>query len=180
MQSFINELLRRNLIRVAGAYAVVGWVLIQLSIALETSLHLPSWFDSLVTSLVFLGFPFRVNACDGPGRCTGFPRQKRCMGSSDEPPSPRKFPGLEPRRRIALSAAKSQEFKRNSAFRNPGLPNPENSEAEISPAEPGAWIRAGFPICSSVQTNLEVYRDHPGDQNPRFLTPISFSFSLYG
>ena len=57
MQSFINELLRRNLIRVAGAYAVVGWVLIQLSIALETSLHLPNWFDSLVTSLVFLGFP---------------------------------------------------------------------------------------------------------------------------
>ena len=57
MQSFINELFRRNLIRVAGAYAVVGWVLIQLSIALETSLHLPNWFDSLVTSLVFLGFP---------------------------------------------------------------------------------------------------------------------------
>ena len=24
-----------------------------------------------------LGFPFQVNVCDGPGRCIGFPRQKR-------------------------------------------------------------------------------------------------------
>ena len=40
----------------------------------------------------------------------------------------------------------------------------------MGPAEPGVWARAGFPICSSVQTNLEVYGDHPGDQNPRFLT----------
>ena len=25
----------------------------------------------------------------------------------------------------------------------------------MGPAEPGVWVRAGFPICSSVQTNLE-------------------------
>ena len=58
MQSFINELRRRNIIRVAGVYAAGSWLIIQLGIALETSLNLPSWFDTFVTTFVLVGFPF--------------------------------------------------------------------------------------------------------------------------
>ena len=57
MQSVFEELRRRNIFRVAGAYAVVGWLIIQLGIALETSLNLPGWFDTLFTTLVLIGFP---------------------------------------------------------------------------------------------------------------------------
>lgn len=57
MYSFFEELKRRNIFRVLGVYAVVGWLIIQLGIALETSLNLPSWFDTLLTTLVLIGFP---------------------------------------------------------------------------------------------------------------------------
>ena len=57
MNSLFIELKRRNIFRVASVYAVVGWLIIQLGIALETSLNLPIWFDTLLTTLVLIGFP---------------------------------------------------------------------------------------------------------------------------
>jgi TolB-like protein/Flp pilus assembly protein TadD len=57
LNSFFSELNRRNIFRVAGVYAVVGWLIIQLGIALETSLNLPGWFDTLLTTLVLICFP---------------------------------------------------------------------------------------------------------------------------
>ena len=60
MNNFITELKRRNIFRVAGVYAVVGWLLIQLGIALETSLDMPGWFDKLITILVIVGFPLAL------------------------------------------------------------------------------------------------------------------------
>lgn len=57
MNNLLSELKRRNIFRVIGVYAVVGWLLIQMGIALETSLDMPSWFDKLVTILVLIGFP---------------------------------------------------------------------------------------------------------------------------
>ena len=56
MNSLFIELKRRNIFRVASVYAVVGWLIIQLGIALETSLNLPAWFDTLLTVLVLIGF----------------------------------------------------------------------------------------------------------------------------
>lgn len=41
-------------------YAVVGWLIIQLGIALESTLDLPSWFDTLLTVLVLIGFPLAM------------------------------------------------------------------------------------------------------------------------
>jgi len=46
--------------RVAGAYAVVGWLMMQLAVVLEGSLTLPGWFDTFVTVIVLLGFPFAL------------------------------------------------------------------------------------------------------------------------
>jgi len=58
--NFINELKRRNVFRVAGVYAVVAWLLMQLSTQLEGSLNLPSWFDTFVTVIVLIGFPIAL------------------------------------------------------------------------------------------------------------------------
>ena len=60
MQKFIQELQRRNVFRVASIYAVSGWLLMQLAVVLETTLLLPSWFDTLITILVLIGFPIVV------------------------------------------------------------------------------------------------------------------------
>ena len=45
--NLFGELKRRNVFRIAGIYAVVGWVLMQVAGTLEASLKLPEWFDSL-------------------------------------------------------------------------------------------------------------------------------------
>ena len=60
MSGIFEELRRRNVFRVAAAYAVVGWLIIQLAIALETTLNLPGWFDTLSTVLVLIGFPLAL------------------------------------------------------------------------------------------------------------------------
>lgn len=57
MNGILAELRRRKVFRVAGAYAVIGWLLAQISVTLETSLNLPGWFDTLIVSLLLIGFP---------------------------------------------------------------------------------------------------------------------------
>jgi TolB-like protein/Tfp pilus assembly protein PilF len=57
MSDFISELRRRNVFRVAGVYAVVGWLLAQASVLLEQTLGLPGWFDTFVVIVLLLGFP---------------------------------------------------------------------------------------------------------------------------
>ena len=57
MGNFFQELRRRNVIRVVGAYLVVGWVLMQIATALEESLQLPFWFDGVVVSFLIVGLP---------------------------------------------------------------------------------------------------------------------------
>ena len=46
--------------RVAGVYAVVGWLLAQIASVLETAMHMPSWFDTMVVSCLLLGFPIAM------------------------------------------------------------------------------------------------------------------------
>jgi adenylate cyclase len=60
MRSFLDELRRRNVIRVAGLYAVVGWVLVQIVVSIKTPLSLPAWTDTLVIVLLGIGFPIAV------------------------------------------------------------------------------------------------------------------------
>lgn len=60
MNKLFSELKRRNVFRVAGLYAVVGWLLMQAAALFENSMHLPSWFDSAVTAALLLGFPIAV------------------------------------------------------------------------------------------------------------------------
>ncbi|HBK91729.1 MAG TPA: adenylyl cyclase, partial [Parvularcula sp.] len=55
--NFFAELKRRNVFRVAGVYAVAGWLIAQAGGVLEASLKLPDWFDSVVVSFLLLGLP---------------------------------------------------------------------------------------------------------------------------
>ena len=41
MESFFTELRRRNVFKVAVAYAIVAWLLVQIIVVIETPLHLP-------------------------------------------------------------------------------------------------------------------------------------------
>ncbi len=58
--SLLDELKRRNVFRVAVAYIIVGWLLLQVSDTLVPALHLPEWFHSAIALLVILGFPIAI------------------------------------------------------------------------------------------------------------------------
>ena len=60
MGSLFNELKRRNVVRVAAAYAVVAWLLIEVSDTIFPRLGLPDWSVTLVIALVALGFPLAL------------------------------------------------------------------------------------------------------------------------
>ena len=54
---FFSELKRRNVYKVAVAYAVVGWLLIQVATQVFPFLEIPNWAIRLVILLTTLGFP---------------------------------------------------------------------------------------------------------------------------
>jgi len=58
--SFFNELKRRNVFKVAAAYIIVSWLLLQISDTLVPALHLPEWFHSGVAFLLIIGFPIAL------------------------------------------------------------------------------------------------------------------------
>jgi TolB-like protein len=47
-------------IRVAAAYLIIGWLLAQVSTTLEAALNLPSWFDTLIVTVMLIGFPIAL------------------------------------------------------------------------------------------------------------------------
>src|SRR5436853_4424468 len=57
MNNFFSELKRRNVYKVAVAYAVVGWLLVQVATQVFPFLEIPSWIVRLVIALVAIGFP---------------------------------------------------------------------------------------------------------------------------
>jgi TolB-like protein len=60
MAKFVQELRRRNVVRVVGAYLVVGWLLVQIGTTLEESMQLPAWFDGVVVGLLIVGLPIAI------------------------------------------------------------------------------------------------------------------------
>ena len=55
--SFFSELKRRNVYKVAAAYAVAGWLVIQIATQVFPFLEIPNWIVRLVIALVGIGFP---------------------------------------------------------------------------------------------------------------------------
>jgi TolB-like protein len=57
---FFAELKRRNVYKVAVAYTVVAWLLIQVATATFPVLEIPNWATKLVIVLTVLGFPIAL------------------------------------------------------------------------------------------------------------------------
>jgi TolB-like protein len=58
--SFFSELKRRNVYKVAVAYAVVGWLLAQIATQIFPFLEIPNWVVRLVIVLIAIGFPIAL------------------------------------------------------------------------------------------------------------------------
>ncbi len=58
--SFFAELKRRNVYKVAVAYAVVAWLLIQVATQVFPFFEIPNWAVRLVVLLLILGFPIAL------------------------------------------------------------------------------------------------------------------------
>src|SRR5947209_4572305 len=58
--NFFSELKRRNVYKVAVAYAIVGWLLVQVATQVFPFLEIPNWVVRLVIALVIIGFPIAL------------------------------------------------------------------------------------------------------------------------
>ena len=58
MANLISELKRRNVVRVAIAYVVLGWVTMQVGDVMFSTFEAPAWVAKSLAVLILLGFPF--------------------------------------------------------------------------------------------------------------------------
>src|SRR5437879_2740562 len=58
--NFFAEVKRRNVYKVAVAYAIVGWLLVQVATQVFPFLEIPNWVVRLVIVLVAAGFPIAL------------------------------------------------------------------------------------------------------------------------
>ena len=59
-RSFFSELKRRNVYKVAAAYAVVAWLLMQVASQIFPFFDIPNWVVRLVVLLLIIGFPIAL------------------------------------------------------------------------------------------------------------------------
>src|SRR5882724_3739463 len=57
MNNFFTELKRRNVYRVAVAYAIVGWLLVQVTTQVFPIFEIPNWALRLIVLTIIIGFP---------------------------------------------------------------------------------------------------------------------------
>ncbi|MCH7895144.1 MAG: hypothetical protein IH907_11625 [Proteobacteria bacterium] len=60
MSNLFTELKRRNVFRVAMAYAVIGWLLAEIGGLLFATFEAPGWVMKVYTTLIILGFPLAL------------------------------------------------------------------------------------------------------------------------
>ncbi len=58
--SFFSELRRRNVFRVGVAYAIVAWLVVEISSVVFPALNLPDWTLTFFIVLFIIGFPFAL------------------------------------------------------------------------------------------------------------------------
>src|SRR4051794_37449837 len=59
-RNFFAELKRRNVYKVAVAYAVVGWLLVQIATQVFPFFEIPNWAVRLVVLAIITGFPIAL------------------------------------------------------------------------------------------------------------------------
>ena len=57
LRTFLTELRRRNVYKVAIAYGVVAWLLMQVASQIFPFFEIPNWAVRLVVLLLLIGFP---------------------------------------------------------------------------------------------------------------------------
>lgn len=60
MKSFLSELSRRNVFRVAAAYVIVGWIVLQVGTLMFGNFGAPDWVAKVFTAVIILGFPLAI------------------------------------------------------------------------------------------------------------------------
>ncbi|MCZ6880771.1 MAG: hypothetical protein O7F13_06570, partial [Gammaproteobacteria bacterium] len=60
MANLFTELKRRNVFRVAAAYAAIGWLLAEIGGLLFATFEAPGWVMKVYTTLIILGFPLAL------------------------------------------------------------------------------------------------------------------------
>lgn len=60
LNQLFRELRRRNVFRVAGVYAVVGWLLIQIGVAVLPTFEAPTWVLKVFIGLILTGLPIAI------------------------------------------------------------------------------------------------------------------------
>src|SRR6059036_1305612 len=60
VRKFFAELKRRNVYKVAIAYAIVAWLLMQIATQVFPFLEIPNWAIRLVIMLIVIGFPIAL------------------------------------------------------------------------------------------------------------------------
>ena len=58
--SFFAELKRRNVYKVAVAYVVVGWLLVQVTTQVFPFFEIPNWIVRLIILTIIVGFPIAL------------------------------------------------------------------------------------------------------------------------
>jgi len=58
--SFFKELKRRSVFKVAAAYIIIGWLIMQAGEVMGPALRLPDWVNSLLAFFLILGFPLAM------------------------------------------------------------------------------------------------------------------------
>ena len=60
MGKLFEELKRRKVVRVAGVYAVVAWLLIQVTNNIVPALQMPPWTSTFIVVFLLIGFPIAL------------------------------------------------------------------------------------------------------------------------
>ena len=60
IDNFFAELQRRNVYKVAAAYAVVGWLLVQITTQVFPIFEIPNWALRLIVLVIIIGFPIAL------------------------------------------------------------------------------------------------------------------------
>ena len=58
--NFFAELKRRNVYKVAVAYAIVGWLLVQVATQVFPIFEIPNWASRLIVLAIIIGFPIAL------------------------------------------------------------------------------------------------------------------------
>src|SRR5205823_10105101 len=60
IDNFLSELKRRNVYKVAAAYAVIGWLLVQVATQVFPFFEIPNWAVRLIVLGIVIGFPIAL------------------------------------------------------------------------------------------------------------------------